>query len=566
MKIINFYSYKGGVGRTMLTAQIANILFALKKKVVVVDFDFDAPGLPAVFGKKIYDIKGGILELVTNYKNVSKSNEKQYEKLKKCLSDYLVDIVENEEDDCNGKYFIKILASGCVNDNYWEKISDPEWLELLVRPEQRPSSFISFIKDILKPILVELLNPDYLLIDARAGITHYGSIGRDVANCQAMILCPNDEAFDALDAFLLPTLEKFQEKRTKEHEDNKKVGLELTNSPLDEIVFVISRIPPELNKDEREKAVEKFKQLINNQRFKYLSNAKILKLHSDLDTHLNQHIRSFGKVLSNDKEDKSDIVKIHEDILMILAALCPDEVSDAAKNNLLEEQARDLWRKISPNDFEITHKYRLYKFFERSGEMFNPDDENRNVAFKVETFLKFLNEFYKALEQKYQNDVECKKMMNESLFTSGEQCGSAFGKALIEQWRLGENIYYDKNILEQWCAFDTQAGFGFMFFMEDEETFEKFLTIKNLFILNSTVTDGQDYTAFFTGYVIGVIKKIIGKNKLNTLKMKIIDEHNNIDKIEFKTVYDEEVYKNDYLNLKSTTIGSDVIYKIELGA
>ena len=64
MVTINFYSYKGGVGRTMLTAQIARLLAALGKRVVVADFDFDAPGIPAAFGMNMQDVKCGLFELV----------------------------------------------------------------------------------------------------------------------------------------------------------------------------------------------------------------------------------------------------------------------------------------------------------------------------------------------------------------------------------------------------------------------------------------------------------------------------------------------------------------------
>ena len=45
MKTITFYSYKGGVGRTLALANIAKRLSEFGKKVCLIDFDLEAPGL-----------------------------------------------------------------------------------------------------------------------------------------------------------------------------------------------------------------------------------------------------------------------------------------------------------------------------------------------------------------------------------------------------------------------------------------------------------------------------------------------------------------------------------------
>lgn len=48
-KIVTFYSYKGGTGRTMAVANIAWILASQGKKVLAIDWDFEAPGLHRYF-------------------------------------------------------------------------------------------------------------------------------------------------------------------------------------------------------------------------------------------------------------------------------------------------------------------------------------------------------------------------------------------------------------------------------------------------------------------------------------------------------------------------------------
>ena len=45
METFTFYSYKGGVGRSLLVANAARFLASLGKTVVAIDFDLEAPGL-----------------------------------------------------------------------------------------------------------------------------------------------------------------------------------------------------------------------------------------------------------------------------------------------------------------------------------------------------------------------------------------------------------------------------------------------------------------------------------------------------------------------------------------
>src|SRR5438067_2297829 len=47
--IYTCYSFKGGVGRTMALANLAEILFSRGIKVLMVDFDLEAPGLERYF-------------------------------------------------------------------------------------------------------------------------------------------------------------------------------------------------------------------------------------------------------------------------------------------------------------------------------------------------------------------------------------------------------------------------------------------------------------------------------------------------------------------------------------
>ncbi|VVO74361.1 hypothetical protein PS838_01468 [Pseudomonas fluorescens] len=84
-KIVTFYSYKGGVGRTMALANVAFLAAANGKKVLVMDWDLEAPGLAYYFrglldasqAKFLRDTPG-LLDIFWNW-NQSAGNAKSKE-------------------------------------------------------------------------------------------------------------------------------------------------------------------------------------------------------------------------------------------------------------------------------------------------------------------------------------------------------------------------------------------------------------------------------------------------------------------------------------------------------
>ena len=67
MKTITFYSYKGGVGRTLALSNIAKRLADLVKKFV--DFDLEAPGLHIKLENQIpkQGIQSGIVDYIYEF-------------------------------------------------------------------------------------------------------------------------------------------------------------------------------------------------------------------------------------------------------------------------------------------------------------------------------------------------------------------------------------------------------------------------------------------------------------------------------------------------------------------
>src|SRR5437868_12111858 len=70
-QIISFYSYKGGVGRSMALANVAWILASNGKRVLAVDWDLEAPGLHRYFRPFLLDPEltssRGVIDFVTAF-------------------------------------------------------------------------------------------------------------------------------------------------------------------------------------------------------------------------------------------------------------------------------------------------------------------------------------------------------------------------------------------------------------------------------------------------------------------------------------------------------------------
>src|SRR5882724_5199890 len=68
-----FYSYKGGVGRSMALANVAEYLYRRGARVLMIDWDLEAPGLENFFldsETKLTDVRSqlGVIDMLLHYK------------------------------------------------------------------------------------------------------------------------------------------------------------------------------------------------------------------------------------------------------------------------------------------------------------------------------------------------------------------------------------------------------------------------------------------------------------------------------------------------------------------
>lgn len=151
--IVTFYSYKGGVGRTMALANIAVILAKRGMRVLMVDFDLEAPGLHHYFRDFLPESMAkqqGVLELLG--KN----------KIPHSLDQYSVKV--NIPDAKS----LTLITGGAYNEGYNKRVLAFDWVNFFEK--QNGGDRIEALRELW------LNEFDITLIDSRTGITDSGGV------------------------------------------------------------------------------------------------------------------------------------------------------------------------------------------------------------------------------------------------------------------------------------------------------------------------------------------------------------------------------------------------------
>ena len=164
MKTITFYSYKGGVGRSLLVANAAKYLSTLGKSVFAIDLDLEAPGLHYKFELDA-EIKrsaavSGVADVLSHF--ISKNEIP--ESLQSFVSG--VRVVDKAGS-------INLMRAGkAPKGEYWRTLSQINWYEIFYGIQPTGAPFFLELKERIRSEFA----PDFLLIDARTGITEMGGL------------------------------------------------------------------------------------------------------------------------------------------------------------------------------------------------------------------------------------------------------------------------------------------------------------------------------------------------------------------------------------------------------
>ena len=189
--VVTFYSFKGGVGRSTALAFVANILATRGHRVVMIDFDLEAPGLslmypsPALYpSPSLYPSietatqSYGVLDYIHQRFLTPDENQPT---ISECIRQ--IDIPARGE--------LYLVPAGEYNEGYIHRLADFD-IRILYQREMNP---IHQLLDDVKAYL----DPDIILIDARTGFTEMGAIALfDQADLGIICFSPTNQSFSGL--------------------------------------------------------------------------------------------------------------------------------------------------------------------------------------------------------------------------------------------------------------------------------------------------------------------------------------------------------------------------------
>ena len=175
-RVVTFYSYKGGTGRSMALANIAWVLAGNGKRVLVIDWDLEAPGLHRYFKPFLIDHElsssDGLMDLIDRYANEAirplPEGTTQAADWWYPLCDYSEHILSLnfEHFPAGGK--IDLLPAGRQSESYAVKVSAFNWQNFYDR--LGGGGFLDAVRQRAQQ------EYDYVLIDSRTGVSDTAGI------------------------------------------------------------------------------------------------------------------------------------------------------------------------------------------------------------------------------------------------------------------------------------------------------------------------------------------------------------------------------------------------------
>ena len=237
--IYTFYSFKGGVGRSMALANVAEIFYALGLSVLIVDFDLEAPGLERYFGleesaseeaesttisKEAILSHRGIVDMLVSYQDISSllaiappqgietgddeedqsatllAADEQQENVsasslsERALNTFVAEPLENfcitlkENTHTGGK--LRLITAGARDETHFEQytqqIQSFNWEDFYLN--QNGEKFFEWFRKETQQAA------DIVLIDSRTGITEMGgTCTHQLADCVLLFVGANQQ-------------------------------------------------------------------------------------------------------------------------------------------------------------------------------------------------------------------------------------------------------------------------------------------------------------------------------------------------------------------------------------
>ncbi|GIJ57375.1 FxSxx-COOH system tetratricopeptide repeat protein [Virgisporangium aurantiacum] len=170
-RIVTFYSFKGGTGRTMALANVAWILAANGKRVLVVDWDLDAPGLHRFFSPFIdpgvLEATDGVIDLVRKFEwetTKGGARDDNWHELHAKVESAAFSLRHTFP----GNGTLDFLPAGRQNNDYATTLNGLDWDNFYRR--SGGGQFLDALRQNMRK------HYDYTLIDSRTGLSDIAQI------------------------------------------------------------------------------------------------------------------------------------------------------------------------------------------------------------------------------------------------------------------------------------------------------------------------------------------------------------------------------------------------------
>ena len=177
MYCTTFYSYKGGVGRTLALANVAAHLSMRRKRVLIVDFDLEAPGITTLNFCANARSKPGVVDFIHAYLD-SGTAPSAANYIHSCL----FQCIESDEE-----YELHVMPAGDQSASYGANFAKIDWRALY----EENDGFL-LMEDLRAQWIT--LGYDYVLIDSRTGLTDVSGIcTRQIPDAVVAVFFPNEQ-------------------------------------------------------------------------------------------------------------------------------------------------------------------------------------------------------------------------------------------------------------------------------------------------------------------------------------------------------------------------------------
>jgi WD40 repeat protein len=199
--IFTFYSFKGGVGRSMAMAAVAYVFAKRGLRVLTIDFDLEAPGLERYFFEPEHarQVRAqlGLIDLLQTYK-LALTSEFEFEKARfRHWSNFVQEAIPTV---AGSQGCVDLMTAGQREpqsklQEYASAVRSFDWLDFF--HNWKGDRFFEWLgKQFLQPAGANRVY-DVVLVDSRTGVTEMGGVcAYQLADCAVMLCAANYQNID----------------------------------------------------------------------------------------------------------------------------------------------------------------------------------------------------------------------------------------------------------------------------------------------------------------------------------------------------------------------------------